>query len=87
MASKPPSRPDRSDAVRALIRWAGDDSRGSARYPGARRAGLFFAGHLDDPVQIVSRTFSEVDGYDEMIVMTDIRGGFARRLSRFFCRA
>ena len=33
----------------------------------------FFAGYLEDPVQIRSRTFSEVDGYDEMIVMTDIR--------------
>lgn len=33
----------------------------------------FFAGYLEDPVQTLSRTFSEVDGYDEMIVMTDIR--------------
>ena len=38
-----------------------------------RSYGEFFAGHLQDPVQILSRTFSEVDGYDEMIVMTDIR--------------
>jgi len=33
----------------------------------------FFAGYLEDPVQILSRTFAEVDGYDEMIVMSDIR--------------
>jgi len=33
----------------------------------------FFAGYLEDPVQILSRTFSEVDGYDEMIFMTDMR--------------
>jgi GTP cyclohydrolase IA len=33
----------------------------------------FFAGYLEDLVQTLSRTFSEVDGYDEMIVMTDIR--------------
>ena len=33
----------------------------------------FFAGYLEDPVQLLSRTFGEVDGYDEMVVMTDIR--------------
>lgn len=33
----------------------------------------FFAGYREDPVRTLSRTFSEVDGYDEMIVMTDIR--------------
>lgn len=33
----------------------------------------FFAGYLEDPVQTLSRTLSEVEGYDEIIVMTDIR--------------
>jgi len=33
----------------------------------------FFSGYLEDPAQILARTFSEVDGYDEMIVLTDIR--------------
>jgi GTP cyclohydrolase IA len=78
--ARPPARPDREaaeDAVRTLIRWAGDDpTREGLRDTPARVVRAyeeFFAGYLDDPVQILSRTFSEVDGYDEMIVMTDIR--------------
>lgn len=66
-----PARPDRQsaeEAVRTLIRWAGDT-------PGrvVQAYEEFFAGYLEDPVQILFRTFSEVDGYDEMIVMNDIR--------------
>ena len=75
-----PARPDREaaeDAVRTLIRWAGDDPtrEGLLDTPArvVRSYEEFFAGYLEDPVQILSRTFSEVDGYDEMIVMTDIR--------------
>jgi len=78
--SEPPARPDREtaeDAVRTLIRWAGDDParEGLLDTPArvVRSYEEFFAGYLEDPVQILSRTFSEVDGYDEMIVMTDIR--------------
>jgi GTP cyclohydrolase IA len=72
-------RPDRAtaeEAVRTLIRWAGDDPmREGLRDTPARVVRAyeeFFAGYLEDPVQILSRTFSEVDGYDEMIVMKDI---------------
>ena len=78
--SDPSARPDRSDAenaVRTLIRWAGDDParEGLLDTPArvVRSYEEFFAGYLEDPVQILSRTFSEVDGYDEMIVMNDIR--------------
>jgi len=78
--SEPLTRPDRAtaeDAVRTLIRWAGDDPtrEGLLDTPArvVRSYEEFFAGYLDDPVQTLSRTFSEVDGYDEMIVMTDIR--------------
>ena len=78
--SDPSARPDRSDAedaVRTLIRWAGDDpTREGLRDTPARVVRSyeeFFAGYLEDLEQILSRTFSEVDGYDEMIVMTDIR--------------
>jgi len=86
MASVPPDkreapiRPDRAtaeDAVRTLIRWAGDDParEGLLDTPArvVRAYEEFFAGYIEDPVQILSRTFSEVDGYDEMIVMNDIR--------------
>lgn len=79
-ASEPPARPDRQaaeEAVRTLIRWAGDDPdrEGLVDTPArvVRAYEEFFAGYLEDPVQILSRTFSEVDGYDEMIVMNDIR--------------
>ncbi|WP_310448138.1 GTP cyclohydrolase I, partial [Thiobacillus sp.] len=78
--SEPSARPDRAtaeDAVRTLIRWAGDDPdrEGLLDTPArvVRSYEEFFAGYLEDPVQTLSRTFSEVDGYDEMIVMTDIR--------------
>jgi GTP cyclohydrolase I len=63
--------------VRTLIRWAGDDPNreGLLDTPDrvVRSYEEFFAGYLEDPVQILSRTFAEVDGYDEMIVMNDIR--------------
>jgi len=75
-----PTRPDRGDAenaVRTLIRWAGDDPdrEGLLDTPArvVRSYEEFFAGYLEDPVQLLSRTFGEVDGYDEMVVMTDIR--------------
>ena len=78
--SEPPARPDRAsaeEAVRTLIRWAGDDPNreGLLDTPArvARAYEEFFAGYLKDPVEILSRTFSEVEGYDEMIVMNDIR--------------
>lgn len=80
VAPTPPSRPDRGDAenaVRTLIRWAGDDPdrEGLLDTPArvVRSYEEFFAGYLEDPVQLLSRTFGEVDGYDEMVVMTDIR--------------
>ena len=49
-----------------MFRWAGDDPARARTYEEC------FAGYLEDPVQILSRTFSEVGGYDEMIVMNDI---------------
>lgn len=79
-AADRPERPARDaaeEAVRTLIRWAGDDPtrEGLLDTPArvVRAYEEFFAGYLDDPVQVLSRTFSEVDGYDEMIVLTDIR--------------
>lgn len=78
--AKLPPRPDRAsaeEAVRTLIQWAGDDPKreGLLDTPArvVRAYEEFFAGYLEDPVQILSRTFSEVEGYDEMIVMQDIR--------------
>jgi GTP cyclohydrolase I len=72
-----PSRQEAEEAVRTLIRWAGDDpKREGLRDTPARVARAyeeFFAGYEQDPAEILKRTFSEVEGYDEMIVMSDIR--------------
>jgi len=85
MASSPPdtsstqrpSREEAENAIRTLIRWAGDDPmrEGLLDTPGrvVRAYEEYFAGYLEDPVEILSRTFSEVDGYEEMIVMNNIR--------------
>jgi GTP cyclohydrolase I len=72
-----PTRQQAEEAVRTLIRWAGDDpSREGLRDTPARVTRAyeeFFAGYEQDPKEILKRTFSEVEGYDEMIVMNDIR--------------
>jgi GTP cyclohydrolase I len=72
-----PSRAEAEDAVRTLIRWAGDDPdrEGLLDTPSrvVRSYEEFFAGYKDDPAQILARTFSEVEGYDEIVALTDIR--------------
>ncbi|HEY8535874.1 MAG TPA: GTP cyclohydrolase I FolE [Vicinamibacterales bacterium] len=72
-----PSRAQAEEAVRTLIRWAGDDPdrEGLRDTPGrvVRAYEEFFSGYAEDPVKVLERTFTEVDGYDEMIVMNDIR--------------
>jgi GTP cyclohydrolase I len=72
-----PSRHEAIEAVRTLIRWAGDDPdrEGLLETPDrvVRSYDEFFSGYGKDPKEILAKTFSEVDGYDEMIVMNDIR--------------
>ena len=72
-----PSREQAEEAVRTMILWAGDDPdrEGLRDTPGrvVRAYEEFFAGYLQDPREILKRTFTEVEGYDEMIVMNDIR--------------
>ena len=72
-----PTEQEAAEAVRTLIRWAGDDpAREGLRDTPMRVVRSyreFFAGYGQDPNAILARTFSEVDGYDEMIVMNDIR--------------
>src|SRR5712672_3574116 len=76
-AKKKPSRSEAEEAVRTLIRWAGDDPmrEGLVGTPGrvARAFEEFFAGYDEDPVALLQRTFEETDGYDEMVVLRDIR--------------
>ena len=72
-----PSRAEAQQAVRTLIRWAGDD---------AEREGLlgtpdrvirsyeeYYAGYRVDPVVLLERTFEEIEGYDEMVLLRDVR--------------
>jgi GTP cyclohydrolase I len=75
-ASKP-SQIEAEEAVRTLIRWAGDDPEreGLLETPGrvARAYKEFFRGYAVDPEGVLKRTFEETDGYDEMIVLKDMR--------------
>ncbi|WP_248323120.1 GTP cyclohydrolase I FolE [Caballeronia sp. Sq4a] len=72
-----PTREEAEAAVRVLLRWAGDDPRreGLLDTPArvVRSYEEFFAGYAENPHEILARTFSEVQGYDEMIVLKDIR--------------
>ncbi|HEY2889246.1 MAG TPA: GTP cyclohydrolase I FolE [Dongiaceae bacterium] len=76
-ARKKPSRGEAEEAVRTLIRWAGDDPlrEGLIGTPGrvARAYEEFFAGYDEDPMALLQRTFEETEGYDEMVVLRDIR--------------
>jgi GTP cyclohydrolase I len=71
------SQAEAEAAVRTLIRWAGDDPdrEGLVDTPGrvARSYAELFAGYEVDPREYLKRTFEEVGGYDELVVMRDIR--------------
>ena len=73
-------RPDRAEveaAFRTIIRWTGDDPErdGLIETPArvARAFEEFFVGYTQDPVEILKKTFEEIEGYDEMIVLRGIR--------------
>ncbi|HUB86151.1 MAG TPA: GTP cyclohydrolase I FolE [Rhizomicrobium sp.] len=72
-----PSREEAERAVRTLLLWAGDDpAREGLRDTPARVARAFedwFSGYGEDPESYLARTFEEVEGYDDMIVLKDIR--------------
>ena len=72
-----PTREEAEEAVRTLLRWAGDDPsrEGLIDTPArvARSYEEFFAGYAIDPVALLERTFEETDGYDEIVLLRDIR--------------
>ncbi len=72
-----PSREQAEEAVRTLLRWAGDnpEREGLRGTPDrvVRSYGEFFAGYAVDPVALLERTFEETDGYDEIVLLRDIR--------------
>ena len=71
------TRAEAEAAVRVLLRWAGEDpNREGLRDTPKRVAKAYqewFAGYRVDPEGFLERTFSETEGYDEMVVLTDIR--------------
>jgi GTP cyclohydrolase I len=75
--SERPSRAAAENAVRTLIQWAGDDPRreGLRGTPArvVRAYEEWFAGYFEDPRDYLQRTFEEVAGYDEMVLLRDIR--------------
>jgi GTP cyclohydrolase I len=72
-----PSREEAKEAVRTLLRWAGDnpEREGLVGTPDrvVRAYEEFFAGYDEDPAEMLQRTFEEVEGYDEVVVLRDIR--------------
>lgn len=71
-----PSRAQAEDAVRTLLLWAGEDTRREGLIDTPRRVAIayedWFSGYKENPVEYLRRTFEEVEGYDEMIVLRDI---------------
>ncbi len=72
-----PSREEAEEAVRTLLRWAGENpAREGLRETPARVVRSyeeFFAGYEIDPHALLERTFEEIDGYDEIVLLRDIR--------------
>jgi GTP cyclohydrolase IA len=71
-----PSRKEAEDAVHTLLRWAGEDPSREGLTDTPKRVAQayedWFSGYKEDPVSFLQRTFEEVEGYDEMIVLRDI---------------
>jgi GTP cyclohydrolase I len=72
-----PTREEAEAAVKVLLRWAGDDPNREGLHDTPARVARafeeFFAGYAVDPVALLERTFEEVDGYDEIVLLRDIR--------------
>jgi GTP cyclohydrolase IA len=75
--NKRPTREEAEAAVRTLILWAGDDPTREGLCDTPRRVvesyEEFYAGYHQDPGEILSRTFEEVHGYDDLVMLRDIR--------------
>jgi len=72
-----PSREEAEKAVRILLEWAGDnpDREGLIETPKrvVKAYEQFFEGYNQDPEEVLMKTFEEVEGYDEMVIVKDIR--------------
>lgn len=72
-----PTREKAEEAVRTLIRWAGDDPNREGLLDTPKRVtkaySQWFRGYDEDPVEMLQRTFDEVEGYDEIVALCNIR--------------
>ena len=72
-----PTRAEAEEAVRVLLRWVGDDPGREGLIDTPERVASafdeYFSGYSADPVDLLKRTFEEVDGYDEIVLLRDIR--------------
>ena len=75
--NKKPTRDEAEAAVRTMLAWTGDnpDREGLVETPKrvVRAYEQFFAGYEMDPREVLSKVFEEVEGYDEMVIVKDIR--------------
>ncbi|MEM8617587.1 MAG: GTP cyclohydrolase I FolE [Pseudomonadota bacterium] len=73
---KRPSQEEAEEAVRTLLAWAGDDPQREGLIDTPKRVVKayreFFAGYEMDPVAELSRTFEDVQGYDDIVMLNDI---------------
>jgi len=76
MSDKKPSRKEAEEAIRTLLRYAGEDPSREGLIDTPKRVvksyDEFYKGYHQDPREYLSRTFEEVHGYDEMVVLRDI---------------
>jgi GTP cyclohydrolase I len=76
-ARKRPTRADAEEAVRTLIAWAGDDPAREGLRDTPRRVidafGEYFSGYALDPAEALARQFEEAGGYDDLVMLRDIR--------------
>ncbi|MGI4747064.1 MAG: GTP cyclohydrolase I FolE [Janthinobacterium lividum] len=72
-----PSQAEAEEAVRVLLRWAGEDPAREGLRDTPRRVARsydeFYQGYAEDPAEMLNRTFAEVEDYDEIVLLRDIR--------------
>lgn len=72
-----PTRQQAEQAVRTLISWAGDDPNREGLLETPKRVVKayeeFFAGYQEDPREILGKTFEEVEGYEDIVLLKDMR--------------
>jgi GTP cyclohydrolase IA len=76
-AEERPTQEQAEQAIRTLLRWAGDNPAREGLLDTPKRVAKayreWFCGYEEDPVELLARSFEETDGYDEMVLLRDIR--------------